>query len=161
MDEAAEEGAGGEHDRPGGDLPALGRDHAGRTAIGIQAQVLDRGGANFEPLDFREEGLHRGTVELAVGLGAGPAHGRALAAVEHAELDAGAVGGAAHQPVERVDLAHELALGQPADRRVARHLADGVEAMGEEQRGGPHARGGGRRLAARVPAAHDDDVVAW
>ena len=69
-------------------------------------------------------------VELAVGLGARAAHRRALAAVEDAELDAGGVGGAAHQPVERVDLAHQMALAEPADGRIAGHLADRVEACG-------------------------------
>ena len=63
--------------------------------------------------------LHRQAIELAVGLGARALHRRALAAVEDAELDAGGVGGAAHQPVERVDLAHQMALAEPADRRIA------------------------------------------
>ena len=40
--------------------------------------------------------LHRGGVELAVGLGARAAHRRALAAVEHAELDAA---GSATRPI--------------------------------------------------------------
>jgi len=40
------------------------------------------------------------------------------------KLDAGAVDGAAHDSVECIDLAHQMTLGEPADRRVARHLAD-------------------------------------
>ncbi len=71
-----------------------------------------------------QDRLHGLAVELAVGLGAGAAHGRALGAVEHAELDSGAVDGATHHAVQRIDLADQVALGQPADRRVARHLAD-------------------------------------
>ena len=51
-----------------------------------------------------------------------PPDGRALGAVEHAELDAGGVGGDAHQPAEGVDLADHLPLGQPADGGVAGHL---------------------------------------
>ena len=69
--------------------------------------------------------LHGRGIELAVGLGARAAHRRALAAVEHAELDAAGVRHAAHEAVERVDLAHEMALSEPADRRIARHGADG------------------------------------
>jgi hypothetical protein len=30
----------------------------------------------------------------------------------------------AHDAAERIDLAHQMALAEPADRRVARHLAD-------------------------------------
>ena len=37
---------------------------------------------------------------------------------------------AAHQPVERIDLADQMALAEPADRRIARHGADGCEADG-------------------------------
>ena len=71
-----------------------------------------------------------GAVELAVGLGARALHGRALGAVEQPELDAGRVGHPAHQAVERIDLAHQVALAEPADGRVAGHLADGREACG-------------------------------
>ena len=67
-------------------------------------------------------------IELAVGLGARALHRRALGAVEQAELDAGGVGDPAHHAVERIDLAHQVALAEPADRRVAGHLADGGEA---------------------------------
>ena len=45
-----------------------------------------------------------------------------------------AIGHPAHHAVERVDLAHQMALAQPADGRVAGHLADGGELMGDEQR---------------------------
>ena len=66
-------------------------------------------------------------VELAIGLGARAADGRALGEIEHAELDAGAVDGAAHHAVQRIDLAHQMALAQAADGRIARHLADRLE----------------------------------
>ena len=38
----------------------------------------------------------------------------------------GRVDGAAHQPAERVDLAHQVALGRAADRGIAGHQRDGV-----------------------------------
>ena len=53
-------------------------------------------------------------------------HGRALGAVEHAELDAGGVDDLAHLAAEGVDLADDLPLGDAADGRVAAHLGDGV-----------------------------------
>ncbi len=105
-----------------------------------------------------QDRLHGLAIELAVGLGARPAHRRALAAIEDAELDAGAVGGAAHHPVERVDLPDQMPLGQAADRRIARHFADGFDFMGEQQGAGAQARGRRRRLAAGVPAADNHHV---
>ena len=103
--------------------------------------------------------LHRLAIELAIGLGARALHGRTLRAIEQAELDAGLVGDPAHQAVERVDLADQMALAEPADRRIARHLADGRRLVGDERRARAHARGGRRRLAAGVAAADNDDIV--
>ena len=71
------------------------------------------------------------------------------------------VGDPAHQAVQRVDLAHEMALAEPADGRIAGHLADGGEAVGDQRRARAHARRGGRGLAAGMAAADDDDVEAF
>src|SRR5581483_8626391 len=99
-------------------------------------------------------------VKLAVGLRAWALDRRPLAPVEDAELDARLVRNAAHEPVECIDLAHEVALAEPADGRVAGHLADGGEAMGDEGGARAHAGGRGRGLATGVAAADDDDIEA-
>jgi len=71
----------------------------------------------------------RPSLELAaspaIGLGAWPTHRRALAPIEHAKLNAAAIGDSPHQPIERIDLAHEMTLAEPADRGIAGHRADG------------------------------------
>ena len=69
-----------------------------------------------------------------------------------------AVDRAAHDPVERVDLAHQMPLAEPADRRVAGHLADRRrgDASAAASRAKPRRRG--RRLAAGMAAADHDDV---
>ena len=104
--------------------------------------------------------LHGRRIELAIGLGARPAHRRAFAAIEHAELDAPSIGHAAHQPIERIDLAHQMPLAQPADRRIARHGADGGEAVRDQRRSRAHARGGGRSLAAGMAATNHNHIEA-
>ena len=88
----------------------------------------------------------------------GPCTAGTLGAVEQAELDAGGVGDAAHQAVEGIDLAHEVALAEAADGRIAGHLADGGEGVGDERRTRAHARSRGRGLAAGMAAAHNDHV---
>ena len=65
---------------------------------------------------------------------------------------------AAHQAVERIDLADEMPLPQPADRRVARHRADGRKTMGDQRRPRAHARRRSRRLTAGMAAADHDDI---
>ena len=124
----------------------------------LDDQVLDRRLDHLEVGRGPDRRLHGRAVELAVGLGARPLHGRPLGAVEQPELDAGRVGHPAHQAVQRIDLAHQVALAEPADGRIAGHLADGRELVRDQRRARAHARRRGRRLAAGMPAADHDDV---
>ena len=52
-----------------------------------------------------------------------------------------------------------MALADAADRRVARQLADGVGALGDQGGAGAGPGGGRGGLAAGVSSADDDDVV--
>src|SRR5690606_6315619 len=106
----------------------------------------------------RKLALHRRRIELAVGLRARTAHGRALALVEHAKLDAGRVRNAPHQAVERIDLAHEMAFAESADRRITGHRADGRELVRDERGVRAHARARSRGFGAGVSTTHNDDV---
>ena len=122
----------------------------------LDDQVLDRGLDHLEIRRGADRCLHRLPVKLAVGLGAGALHRRAFAAVQHAELDAGGIGHLAHQAVEGVDLADQMPLAEPANGRIAGHLADRGEAVGDQRRARTHASRRGRRLAAGMAAADDD-----
>ena len=124
----------------------------------LDDQVLDRGFDHVEVRRGADRRLHGLAVELAVGLGAGTLHRRAFAAVQHAELDAGQVGDLAHQAVEGVDLADQMTLAEPANGRIAGHLADGGEAVGDQRRARAHARRSGSSLAAGMAAADHDNV---
>src|SRR5262245_26152183 len=123
MNEPAQERAGRDHDRAGADFLAIRRDHPGRSVRLVEDQLLDCGGLDCEARLSLEQVLHRPAVELAVRLSAWPPNGWALAAIEDTELDPRQVGGPAHHAVERIDFAHEMALGQSPDRGVAGHLA--------------------------------------
>ena len=106
-------------------------------------------------LEPRADGL---AVQLAVGLGARGAHRRTLAGVEGAELDAGEVRGARHGAAQGIDLPHQVSLADAADRRVAAHRAERLQALGHQQRACAHARSRQRRLGAGVAAADDDHL---
>ena len=159
MNEAVEKRAGGDDHGASAQLAPARGDNARRRAV-FHQQVLDRLRDDLQIGLLAKRGLHMQAIELAVRLGARPLHGRTLGAVQHAELDAGLVDHPAHQPVERIDLAHEMPLAEPADGRVARHLADGLELVRDERRARAHACRRRRCLAARVPASHNDDVKA-
>ena len=60
-------------------------------------------GADLEIRLFGQQRLHGLAVELAIGLGARAADGRALALIQHPELNAGAVDGPTHDPVHCID----------------------------------------------------------
>ena len=77
-----------------------------------------------------EGGLHRARVGVAIAEHAGRAHRRALGGVEGLEVGAGEVGRARHLAAQRVELAHQVALGGAADRRVAAHHRGAVRLAG-------------------------------
>ena len=115
--------------------------------------------AQREVLLFFDAELQCKLVGLLVRLRTGAVHCGAFAAIEHAELDAGFIDNPAHFAAERVDLAHDLSLGDAADGRVATHLADGIAVHCEQGGVGSHSRGSQRRLNAGVSGADDNDVV--
>src|SRR5438046_561573 len=103
-------------------MSAIAERDTGYSTVAIEQQILGPAFDNLERVCFREELADGLAIELAVGLRARPAHRGALAAVEDAELDPRAIDRAAHDAVERIDLAHQMAFADSADRRVARHL---------------------------------------
>ena len=158
MDHPAQERAGRDHDCAAGDGAAVARDRDRSLA-----PATDRIRSASPSTTIRSgvspiERLHGAAVELAVSLGARALDGGSLAAIENPELDAGRIGGARHKSVQRVDLAHEVALAQAADRRIAGHVADRCEAVSDERGRGAEARRRGRGFAAGVPSADDYDV---
>ena len=97
-------------------------------------------------------------VQDTIGLRAGRAHGRALGRVQNAELDAGLVGGERHSAAKGVDFLHQMTLADTADRRIARHLPQGLDAVRQEKCAPAHTRRSERRFGASMAAADDDDV---
>jgi hypothetical protein len=102
---------------------------------------------------------HRGLVEDAIRLRSGGAHGRPLAAVEDAEMDAGTIGRARHQTTQGVDLLDQMTLADAADGRIAAHLADGLDIVRQQQGAGAEARRRKRGLGTGMAAADDDHVI--
>jgi len=103
--------------------------------------------------------LHGLPIQLTIGLGTRAAHCGPLAAIEHAELNAGGIGDPAHQAIQGVDFPYQMALAQSANGRIAAHFTDCGEAMGDQSgwRPKPRRRGGG--FNAGVTAANDDDGI--
>src|SRR6516165_12712574 len=125
----------------------------------IEQQIFGPTLDDVERRRFAQQFGDGAAIELAVSLGAWSAHRCALAAIEDAELDPGAVDRPPHNAVQRIDLAHQMALAEPANRGIARHLANRRPLVCEQQGERADASCGGRRLAPGMPGAHYDDVV--
>jgi hypothetical protein len=52
-----------------------------------------------------------------------------------------------------------MAFSDPADRGIAGHLSQGVEAMGQEEGLAPDAGGRERGLGAGMPATHYNNII--
>jgi len=157
MDQAIQESAGGQHHRSGKYLFSARQPDAGHAPV-FQDQIFGRRFADFQARDRAQLPLHRRAIKRAIRLGAGPAHSGAFAAVEHAELDAGRVRRPAHQTVQGIDFAHQMALADPTDGGIAGHFPQRVAAMGEKQGAGAGTRRRRRSFRPGMAAADHDDI---
>ena len=81
-------------------------------------------------------------------------------AVEKHAADAREVCRPTHDAAQRVHLPHHRPLGDPPDGGIARHLADGLQVLGEQQRARAGAGRHGAGFGTGVAAADDEDVEA-
>jgi hypothetical protein len=153
---AVEEGSCGQHDRIGQKADAQFGDCAATLTFDDQV-VAGIGEKRQIGLVFQStaDGL---LVQHTVGLGASRAHRRAFRGVEDAELDTGFVGSRGHRPAQRIDFAHQVALANAADRRIAAHRPQRVEVVGQQQRIRPRPRCGKRSFGAGMAAADNNDI---
>ena len=152
----AQEGARRDHHRAGTNLTPIREPHTPH-AVTLQQQPLGRSLNQIDPRAAHRLG-RRLTVLVPITLATRPPHRRALAPSEHLELDPRLIRQAPHGPSQRIDLTHDLALAEPADGGVAAHLAEFVEAEGDEGDGAAEAAGGEGGFEAGVATADDGDV---
>ena len=101
---------------------------------------------------------HRGSVKHAIRLSTGSAHSRTLGAVQDLEVNTGFVRSPSHGAAQCIDLFDEVSLADPTDGRVAAHLPEGLEAMGEQQCCRAHAGRRQRGLGAGVATTDHDHI---
>ncbi len=159
MDDPAQERARRQHHRRATDPLAAAADHRRDPAVGIRFHIFHRGRPHRQVWRLLQRRLHGPPVQRPVGLRPRSAHRRPLAAVQQLEMDTGGIRDPAHQPVQRIDLPHKMAFADSADRRVARHLADRRQRMGQQKGLRPGSGGGGGGFASRMPAADNDHIV--
>jgi hypothetical protein len=102
--------------------------------------------------------LHCRRVELPVRLRARSADRRSFPAVQDPKLYPAQIGNSAHEAIQRIDFANQMAFSQAADGRVTRHSSDCRKAVGDQRGPGAHASGCGRSFTAGVAAANHRDI---
>ena len=107
---------------------------------------------------FLEQRAHRSSVETAIALGTRRPYRRALAAIQHSELQHGKIGRASHNATERIDFTNYRSFRDAADRRIARHLTDRLERGRDDAYTRAKSRGSNRRLCSGVTTTDDNDV---
>ena len=132
--------------------------HRAHDPIALQQQIINRLLKQAQVGLVFQHAPDRGFVQNPVRLGAGGAHGRAFAGIENTELDAGLVSSQGHRATQGVHLFDQMALANPANRRVATHLPQGFDVVGQQQGFAPHARGRQGRLGAGMAATDNDDI---
>ena len=86
---------------------------------------------------------------------------RTARCIQQAKLDPHRIRNLAHNATQRVHFPHQVALGDAANRGVARHLRDQIQIETEQRGPQPHPRRRHRRLAPRVPRTHNYNVVTF
>ena len=86
---------------------------------------------------------------------------RSLRSIQDSKVNACFVSRRRHGSTKRVDFLDEMALSNPADRGVAAHLPERLEAVGQQQRRRAHACGRERGLGTGMTAADDDDIESF
>ena len=124
-----------------------------------QAELCDHGLLEIKILLPLERALHVLLIAPPVSLRAEGVDGGALTEVQHAVLDARAVGSLCHFPAQRVKLPYQMALARAADGGVAGHVADGVEIDCKHDSLQSHPRAGKPGLNAGMARADNGDVV--
>ncbi len=158
MNEPAQEGSGRQNHGAAGQPAAIGQQNGGDSPLD-DLEIQDLGLDDVEIVLLPNRFLHRKAIEFSVGLRTRSAHRWALATIEQAELNAGRIRHPAHQTIHGVDLADQMALAEAADRRIARHHADRIEAQRHQRGFGAGARGSTGRLATSMAAAHHNHII--
>jgi len=157
MDLAVQKGAGRQHHRAASELDTNLRDGPNHP-VALHHQVINRLLEQPQVGLVLEHPANGGLVQNTVGLGPRGTHGRALARVEDAKLDAALVGGQRHGAAHGIDFLDQVALADAADRGVAAHLPQRFDVVAEQQSLAAHAGRRQRGLGAGMAAADDDHV---
>ncbi|MNQ86220.1 hypothetical protein D3C85_1014080 [compost metagenome] len=122
MDQAVQEGTRSQDNGLGSELQTNLR-HGTDHAVPFHHQIFHRLLEQPEVGLVLQPAADRLAIQHPVGLRTGSAYGRALGTVKNAELNTRLVRSQSHRATQGVDFFDQMALADPSDGGVARHLA--------------------------------------
>jgi hypothetical protein len=156
---AAEESTRSDDDRPRAKASAFESLDAEYTCFVLRKQEPRDGPLHgAQAFMFLEERPYCAPVETAITLSAWRPYRWTLAPIEHAELEHGEIRSSAHYSAERIHLAYDRSLCNPADCRVARHLADRLECASDEPYSSAQASCADRGFSSGVTGPDDNYI---
>lgn len=102
---------------------------------------------------------HPNPILLLVALRPWRPHRRSATGIQQSKLNPNGVSHLSHHPTERINLANQMTLRNPADRRIARHLRDEVDIHRDHRRLQSQPRTRPRRLTAGMTGANYDNII--
>jgi hypothetical protein len=105
-----------------------------------------------------EETPYRIPIEHAICLCAGCANRWAFTRVKNAKLNAGLIRSRGHHAAQRVYLFDKMPFSDAANRWIAGHLAQSLDAVGQQQDSAAHPSGSKGRFGTGMSAADHNDV---
>jgi len=128
-------------------------------ALAFDDQLSDLGLLDLQSGLPLQHHAHLQPVGLLVALRPRRPDGRPARCIQQPELNAHGIGHLAHDPAQRVDLAHDMSLGNASDGGIAGHLRDQISVQREECRAQPHARAGHRGFATGMTGSNHGNIV--
>src|SRR5688572_21596842 len=131
--------------------------HAGKTTI-TEHKIDDFALTQMQIWSGFQRPAHLGAIAHAIRLRPRRLHGRSARTIKEPKLNASAVDDAAHDSAQRINLSHQVPLGDPSDRWIARHLPDEIEVQRDQPGLSTQPSSRGRGLAAGVSGADHNHV---
>jgi hypothetical protein len=153
---ATQERSGGDHHTLCAESPSFkGFGAEYRCSCLINYETGDSALDGLELRVFFDEASYCPAIKTPVALRARGPYSRSLATIEHPELERSHVRSAAYDSAQCVNFAYDGSLGDAANRRIARHLANGLEGARNERDGCAKPGSGDGSFSACVAGTDD------
>jgi hypothetical protein len=103
--------------------------------------------------------LHPCPVKISVSLRPGSSNGGPLLGIKQSKLNARRIDISGHLTTERINFAHQVTLGQAANRWITGHLRHGIQVERKKQSPATHTCHRQRSLTTRVTGANNYHIV--